>query len=116
MKTSGRPRPRIAVLEDHDDTRELLQILLDSEFSVTGFTEVEALLEALNRESFAAIVADIMLPKVNGYHLVSVLRSDDRFKDLPIIALTTLAMPADRKKAMAAGFTEYLTKPVEPQD
>src|SRR5439155_19267939 len=116
MRTISRPRPRIAVLDDHDDTRELLHILLESEFSVAEFTEAAALLEAMKKENFAAIVADIMLPKLNGYYLVTTLRADPRFKNMPVIAVTALAMPADREKAMAAGFTEYLTKPVEPQD
>jgi len=109
-------KPLIAVLEDHDDTRELLIIFLESEFSVRAFREVSDLLNALEREKFAAIVADIMLPRIDGYQFIETLRRDARFGSLPVIAVTALAMESDRQKVIASGFTDYLVKPVEPQE
>jgi CheY-like chemotaxis protein len=105
-------KPRIAVLEDHDDTREFLTITLGDEFAVEEFGNAVELLSALNREKFSAIVADIMLPGLDGYGFVRAVRTDDRLKDLCVIAVTALAMPGDREKAMSAGFTDYLVKPV----
>ena len=109
-------KPRIAILEDHDDTRELLCVSLQDDFLVSDFREAAELLHVLETGTFAAIVADIMLPGLDGYRFVRTLRADSRFRDLPVIAVTALAMANDREKAMAAGFTEYLAKPVEPQE
>jgi CheY-like chemotaxis protein len=109
-------KPRIAVLEDHDDTRELLLIFLESEFSVRAFREVSDLLKALEEEKFAAIVTDIMLPGVDGYYFIETLRRDPRFQSLPVIAVTALAMESDRERVVASGFSDYLVKPIEPQE
>jgi len=114
MDDVARAKPHVAVLDDHDDTRELLLVTLGDEFSVHEFRSAPDLLAALEREEFSAVVADIMLPGVDGFALIKGLRSDDRFKDLCVVAVTSLAMKADRDKAMKAGFTEYLTKPIPP--
>jgi CheY-like chemotaxis protein len=108
-------KPHVAILEDHDDTRELLRVSLQDDFTVSDFREAVELLRALETGTFAAIVADIMLPGLDGYNFVRTVRSDARLKDVPVIAVTALAMANDREKALTAGFTEYLAKPVEPQ-
>jgi CheY-like chemotaxis protein len=112
----ARTKPHIAVLEDHDDTRELLSITLGDDFSVQEFRNAPDLLAALEREEFSAVVADIMLPGVDGFSLIEAVRSDDRFKDLCVVAVTALAKQTDRDKAMKAGFTDYLTKPIAPAE
>ena len=109
-------KPKIALLDDHEDTRELLEFALQSDFSVQGFSDASSLLEALETEKFDLIIADIMLPGIDGYDFLRTLRSDQRFSGIPVIAVTALAMPLDRKKVMEAGFTDYLIKPIQPQD
>jgi CheY-like chemotaxis protein len=112
MSNIGKTKPRIAVLEDHDDTREFLTITLGDEFSVLAFRDAVELLSVLNGEKFSAIVADIMLPGLDGYGFVRAVRTNERLKHLCVIAVTALAMPGDREKALSAGFTDYLVKPV----
>ena len=112
MSNTDKTKPRIAVLEDHDDTREFLTITLGDEFSVEDFADAVQLLSVLNREKFSAIVADIMLPGLDGYGFVRAVRTNEQLKDLCVIAVSALAMPGDREKAISAGFTEYLVKPV----
>jgi CheY-like chemotaxis protein len=112
MSNIDKTKPRIAVLEDHDDTREFLTITLGDEFSVHEFGDAVELLAVLDREKFSAVVADIMLPGLDGYGFVRAVRTSDRLKDLCVIAVTALAMPGDREKALSAGFTDYLVKPV----
>jgi DNA-binding response OmpR family regulator len=72
-------KPRIAILEDHDDTREMLRISLESDFSVRDFDNTADLLSALETEKFAAITADVMLTGLDGFVLIQAIRSDARF-------------------------------------
>ena len=109
-------KPRIAILEDHDDTREMLRIALQPTFSVSDFDNTSDLLAALETEDFSAIIADIMLPGLDGFALIRTIRSDPRFSELCVIAVSALAMAADREKGVAAGFTEYLVKPIVPAE
>src|SRR5215471_15121310 len=109
-------KPRVAILEDHEDTRELLRISLDSQFSCWDFADASQLLAELGEGNFSAVIADIMLPGLDGYEFIKKVRSNPRFRNLCVIAVTALAYEADRQKAIAAGFDEYLVKPVSPSE
>jgi CheY-like chemotaxis protein len=112
MSNVEKAKPLIAVLEDHDDTREYLTLALGDHFSIQAFGDAGGLLSVLQREKFSAVVADIMLPGLDGYGFVRAVRANEQLKDLCVIAVTALAMPGDREKALNAGFTDYLVKPV----
>jgi two-component system chemotaxis response regulator CheY len=61
---------------------------------------------------FDLVLADINMPVMDGLKLFSILRSDTKYKDLPIIMITTEGAEADREKALALGASAYLSKPI----
>src|SRR5437660_12717613 len=104
---------RILIVEDKATSRELLRTVLASE----GYETIEAVdgEEAVTRaqaEMPDLILLDLHMPVRSGYEVLNILRQDQRFTATPIIAVTASAMAGDREKALAAGFSGYLTKPV----
>jgi CheY-like chemotaxis protein len=59
------------------------------------------------------ILLDIQLPGIDGYEVLRRLRADEGTRDIPVIAISANAMPADLERGLAAGFRDYLTKPID---
>ena len=103
----------ILIADDKDTGRELVRTVLEN----SGYRVMEASdgIEALR---FARdvqpdlIILDLHMPGVDGFGVIRQLRAEPAFVSTPIIALTASAMQGDRERALSAGFTGYITKPI----
>lgn len=104
---------RILIADDKATSRELLRAVLEKQgHAVIEAADGEEALQKARAETPDLILLDLQMPRRNGYDVLGELRRDPHHAALPIIALTASAMQGDRDKALAAGFTSYLTKPV----
>jgi len=105
----------ILVVEDSSTTRKVISITLSRQ----GYRVVEAAdgLEALSKiseERPDLIMLDVILPKMDGYKILSIIKGNKEFKDIPVIMLTSKDGFINKMKGKMAGSTAYLTKPFDP--
>jgi CheY-like chemotaxis protein len=108
---------RVMLLEDHQDSRELLtQALQNSGASVVAFGMAADAFAALERVQPSVIVADIGLPDEDGYSFIRRVRTHPvaPIRLVPAIAVTAYATGPDRDEALAVGFQQHLAKPIDP--
>ncbi len=89
-------------MEDNDLNLELaVELLRDNGFRVTPAWNGKEALEYLEQESFDGVLMDVLMPVMNGYTATRKIREQERFKDLPVIAMTANVMAGDIEKAGA---------------
>ncbi|MCC6928763.1 MAG: response regulator [Gemmatimonadaceae bacterium] len=103
---------RIAIVEDNPDNRLLATALLEGMYRCTEYETGMEALEGLQRETPSLVLLDISLPGMDGVETLRHIRSNPALRHLPVIALTAHAMTGDREKYIAAGFDDYVTKPI----
>jgi len=103
---------KIAVVEDNPDNRLLVRVILESLYEVSEYETGFAALGGLARKKPDLVLLDISLPEMDGSEVLRRIREDPNLRDLPVIALTAHAMAGDREKYLAAGFNDYVTKPI----
>jgi CheY-like chemotaxis protein len=103
---------KIALVEDNPDNRLLVRVILESLYQVTEYETGFAALQGLQKEKPELLLLDVSLPEMDGTEVLRRIRADAGLRDLPVIALTAHAMSGDREKYLAAGFDEYVTKPI----
>jgi signal transduction histidine kinase/CheY-like chemotaxis protein len=106
-------RTRILLAEDDQINAEIfIQFLESLSYQVILAKDGREAVNRCREERPALILMDIQMPGMNGLEAIQEIRSDSRFDDIPIIALTALAMAGDQERCMEAGANDYMTKPV----
>lgn len=108
-------KQKILIVEDDNQSLYLLTFLLESNNyevipSNNGF---DGIAKAIDLKP-DAVILDIQLPEMNGYEVAKTLRKNAELKNIPIIVVTSFAMIGDKSKALEAGASGYIEKPIDP--
>lgn len=109
---------KILLVEDNEVNQELAQELLESngmQVSIAAHgREALAILE--ENPAFDAILMDCQMPVMDGYTATKMIRKQEAFEELPIIALTANAMVGEKQKVLASGMNDHISKPIRPNE
>lgn len=107
----------ILVVEDNKDTQILLQYLLSTRYSIDMVSRVKDALARIEKRNYLFLLVDINLGEERtGIDLLNILRENDLYSHLPLIAITAYAMPGDDHKFISMGFDGYVSKPFSRTD
>jgi two-component system chemotaxis response regulator CheY len=111
--------PRILIVEDSPTMRALLSSALEDLEGSVKLVEAESGFEALRllpRERWDLIVTDVNMPDINGLELVSFVKGNPAYTNVPLVIVSTEGSDRDRAKGMELGADAYLVKPFEPRE
>jgi CheY-like chemotaxis protein len=112
---AGLEGKRVLIVDD--DARNIFALRSALEIHDMIVTSAESGREGIDllgrSAGFDVVLMDIMMPEMDGYETIRRIRAQGKFADLPIIALTAKAMKGDRESCIAAGASEYISKPVD---
>jgi len=110
------PRERLLFADDNADMREYVTRLLSKQWRVEAVEDGIAALEAIARERPALVLADVMMPRLDGFGLLRTLRASPSSQNLPVILLSARAGEESTLQALQAGANDYLIKPFSAGD
>jgi len=109
----------ILIVEDSAAMRSMIDSILGEtvgeEFLITEAQNGFEALKLLPRIQFDLILTDINMPDINGLELLTFLKSNPRYRDIPTLVITTEGKEEDRRRGLALGADEYLIKPFTPE-
>lgn len=108
----------VAVIDDDPDSLEVVSVLLEMHgATIKSASNGQAGWELISTVRPDLIISDLSMPGLSGWELVDKLKQGDRaLADIPVIALTAHAMEQDRRRAISAGFHNFITKPLQPEN
>lgn len=107
---------RVLAVDDNRANLDLMLYLLKAfGYEADGFSSSPGALQRLQAESYDLALIDILMPDIDGFDFARQVRENERLRELPLIAITALAMVGDRERIMGAGFDGYIPKPIEPE-
>lgn len=107
--------PTILVAEDNPDNMITVEAILKNKYNLIEAIDGETALNKAKTNLPDLILMDIALPKMDGLTVVKFLKGEETTKNIPIIAITAKAMKGDKEETIAAGCSDYISKPIDPE-
>lgn len=115
LRVPAFPGARVLIVEDVAANRDLLRELLeDAGIEVSEAVDGQEGVTKVASGHFDLVMMDVQMPVMDGFAATGQIRADSRFAKLPIVAVTAHALADDRGKCLAAGMTDYISKPIDP--
>ena len=102
----------VAVVDDNADNRLIIRTILEDQYEISEYSSGIEAIQGFKRSKPDVVILDISLPEMDGTEILRRIREDSDLHDLPVVALTAHAMVGDREKYLAAGFNDYVAKPI----
>ncbi len=108
----------VYVIEDNEKNMKLFRAILNLIPEIAIFEEMrgDTGLDLIKSGNPDLVILDIQLPELSGIEICIELRKIEKFKNTPIIAVTSFAMKGDKDRILSAGFSEYISKPIRVSD
>lgn len=114
MASDNQTKPRLLVVEDDYENQKFLEIFLKRKFQLKICDSSETFYKLLEQDDFDIILMDISLRgKKDGLQLTKELREMEKYKSVPVVALSAHAFQKDKENAYQAGVDMFLTKPIQ---
>jgi two-component system sensor histidine kinase/response regulator len=107
----------ILLVEDNEFNQQIaVELLTDAGFRVEVAENGRESIEMLDKNAYDIVLMDMQMPVMDGTTATSEIRKDERFKDLPILAMTANVMAGDIEKCYSAGMNDHISKPIDPDE
>lgn len=107
-------RPRIIIVDDDRDTREMLTLALELEgFEVSEAANGLRLISKLHVDKPDVILLDVMMSWIDGFELCQAIKQNEEFRSIPVVFVSARRSPEDVARGHAVGAADYFTKPLD---
>ena len=116
MQTADAQASHLLIVENNKELKTLMQQLLSARYHVVAVDNSEEAFDAIRSHEPDIIIADVMLPKTDGFELTRQIKHDEDYSHLPVILLTHKTQEEDPQSALSAGADDFITKPFKLKD
>ncbi len=106
---------KILIVDDDPRNIFALKLTLKSKgYQIESCTMAQEAIEILQKDNhFKVVLMDMMMPEMDGYQAIKIIKETSSISQIPVIAVTAQAMPEDRQKCLDAGASDYVSKPID---
>ena len=114
MSEPEAPKPKVIIVDDDRDTREMLTLALELEgFEVSQAANGLRLISAMHVDRPDVILLDVMMSWIDGFELCRAIKKNDDFADIPVVFISARKSIEDERAGMEAGAVDYFAKPLD---
>jgi CheY-like chemotaxis protein len=108
---------RILVVDDSSTNIVLLEAILNGQgYLIETAQSVKEAYQIIKKETVNLILLDLLMPRVSGYDFLKEIKSNDSTKDIPVIIVSAVADPENKKRSIELGALDFINKPIDIQD